>query len=158
MRNREEVVQMILEWGRDGKEIDITELAKIEGIVDKTSITDRLISNSVKQRLRVLIQRVFANEGMKVRSVRKNVYKVVDESSSKDCHQELLRLTRMLHKAQKKVDDYKYFMIKKGHPVQIEMIASLAMEGGEANVQDEKSSSVRPTVRTSAKSKKVVNG
>lgn len=157
MRNREEVVQLILGWGRDGKEIDINELAKIEGVVDKALITDRLVNNSIRQRLRVMVQQVFANEGMKVRSIRKNVYKVVDEASPKDCHQELLRITRALNKAQKKVDDYKDFMMKKGHPVQVEMVAYV-LEGGEIDAKDTKPGQIRPVARTSAQSKKAVNG
>lgn len=156
MRNREEVVQLVLAMGKDGQEIDISALAKLQGIVDEKAVSDKMVRNQIMQRIRVMVHRIFNNEGMKVRSVRKNVYKVVDENSSKDCHEELQRLTRAANRYQKKVNDYKDFMIKKGHPVQEEMIV-LVTAGGATNVQNEKQSEIRSDLLTSKKPKKAAN-
>lgn len=156
MRNREEVVQLVLAMGKDGREIDVVALAQLQGIVDEKEITDKMVRNQVMHRIRVMIHRIFSNEGMKVRSVRKNVYKVIDETNPAECHEELMRIKRQANRYQKKVHDYQDHMIKLGHPVQIEMV-KLELEGGVANVQAEKQSEVRADSFTSKKPKKAAN-
>lgn len=158
MQNREQIRELILKMGEDGKEINIVELAVVHGIVDEQAVTDKLVKNQVMQRIRSMVHRIYSNEGMKVRSVRKNVYKVVDENSSKDCHEELVRLMRAANRYEKKVNDYKDFMLKKGHPVQTEMAwRELILEGGDANASNQKQGEVRAVVTPSAKPKKAAN-
>lgn len=157
MKNREQLHELILQMGADGKEIYIEELAKMDGIVDTTYVSQIATRNVIMQQLRVLVGRVFRDQGQTVRSVRKNVYKVVDEKDPKDCQRELKRKISKMNRAIEMVEKYKAFMIQKGYPIQLEMV-SLVLEGSEANAQDQKQSTFKPTVRTSSKSKKVVNG
>lgn len=155
MQNRDQLRELILQMGADGKEINIIELAEVHGVVDEQAISDKMVKHQVMQRIRSLVHRVYSNEGLKVRSVRKNVYKVVDENSAKDCHEELVRLMRTSNRYEKKVNDYKDFMLKKGHPVQTEMAwRELILEGEAANASDQKSSEIRTVVTPSKKPKK----
>lgn len=154
MKNREQLHELILQMGADGKEIYIEELAQMD-IIDATYVNKKATQNVVYQQIRVLLNRIFKQEGKVIRSIRKNVYQVVDEKDPVQIQTELNRLSKLSDRSKIRLNNFIKLAEAWGHPVQVEMqVQVFTVEGSGMNAQEKNVHSVTQALQQSKKPKK----